>query len=365
MPVLFFIYFNGDVMKKIIITLLLLIPINVFGLEVSSKSAILMDQDSGRILYAKGIDDKRLIASTTKIMTAILAIESNKLEEKVIVSDEILKSYGSNIYLSVNEEIKLIDLVYGLMLRSGNDAAIAISVAVSNTTDNFVELMNKKAIEIGMINTSFCNPHGLDEKCENISTARDMALLTKYANSNGIYKKIVSTKRYVLKTNLKTYDWYNKNKLLSTYKYTTGGKTGFTEKARRTLVTTATKDNINLIVVSLNDPNDFTTHKDLYEYGFNNYKKYLILSKGDFNLINDYYKNLYIENDFYYLLKEDEVDKLSIKYKLNKINNPKDKEIVGSAFVYLDNTIIKEEKIHIRVTNKKESIIKRILNLFR
>ena len=365
MTVLFFIYLNGDIMKKIIIIFLLLIPINVFGLEVSSKSAILMDEDTGRILYAKDIDNKMLIASTTKIMTAILAIESNKLDSRITIGKEITASYGSNIYLSLNEEIKLIDLIYGLMLRSGNDASLSIAVAVSNSVDKFVRLMNDKALEIGMTNTSFCNPNGLDEKCENISTSRDMAILTKYANSNETYKKIVGTKRYISKTNLKTYDWYNKNKLLSTYKYTTGGKTGFTDKARRTLVTSATKDNINLIVVTLNDPNDFTTHKNLYEYGFNNFKRYLILSKGDFNLINDYYKNLYIKNDFYYLLKNDEVDKISVKYKLNKINNPKDKEIIGKAIVYLNNTIIKEENIYIRVSKKKESIISKILSIFK
>lgn len=353
-------------MKKLLLLLVLIFPISTYSLTVSSKSAILMDEDTGRILYAKEIDDKRLIASTTKIMAAVIAIESGKLEEKVTVSDEILKAYGSNIYLTVGEEIYLKDLVYGLMLRSGNDAALAISTSVTEVTNEFVKLMNEKAKEIGMINTYFCNPHGLDEKCDNISTARDMALLTKYANSIPFYKKVVGTKRYVIKTNLKTYDWYNKNKLLSTYEYTTGGKTGFTDRARRTLVTSATKDNINLIVVTLNDPSDFTTHKTLYEYGFNNYKKYLILSKKDFKLENNYYSDIYIKNDYSYLLKTDEIDKISVKYKLSKINKPKNNDKVGTAFVYLNNAIIKEEGIYVRIKEeKKESIFKRILNLFR
>ncbi len=353
-------------MKKIVLLILLLFPISTFAFSVSSKSAILMDEDTGRILYNKGIDDKRLIASTTKIMTAVIAIEGGELERTVVISDEILKSYGSNVYLSVGEEIKLIDLIYGLMLRSGNDAAIAISTIVADTTSKFVALMNEKALKIGMNNTTFCNPHGLDEKCENISTARDMALLTKYANSIPVYKKIVGTKRYIAKSNLKTYDWYNKNKLLGTYSYTTGGKTGFTDKARRTLVTSATKDDMNLIVVTLNDPNDFTTHKNLYEYGFNNYKRYLILSKSKFKLKNKYYEDIYIKNDYYYLLTESEIDKISIKYKLNKVNNPKTGSIVGKAIIYLDNTIIKEEDIYVKIKEKKkESIIKRILNLFK
>ena len=357
----------GDSVKKIIVVLFLfLIPFNIKAIEVSSKSAILMDEDTGRILYAKNIDNKSLIASTTKIMTGILAVESGKLDEIVTIKDDILKAYGSNIYISIGEKILLKDLVYGLMLRSGNDAAIAISSYVSNNTDNFVKLMNNKAKEIGMTNTYFCNPHGLDEECENISTARDMALLTKYANKNKIYKEIVGTKRHVTKTNLKTYDWYNKNKLLSTYEYTTGGKTGFTKKARRTLVTSATKDNLNLIVVTLNDPNDFTTHKNLYEYGFNNYKKYLILSKKKFGFKNDYYDNLYISDDIYYTFKKDELDNVYVKYKLDKIDSPRTGDKVGIIEIYIGNKKIITEDIFVKVKdNKKESIFKRILNIFR
>lgn len=353
-------------MKKIIILLLLLFPINILALTVTSKSAILMDEDSGRILYAKNIDDKKLIASTTKIMTAILAIESGKLEDKVIIKDDILEAYGSNIYLSIGEEITLKDLVYGLMLRSGNDAAISISSYVSESTENFVKLMNEKATELNMTNTTFCNPHGLDEKCENISSARDMALLTKYANSNDTYKEIVGTKRYVAKTNLKTYDWYNKNKLLSTYEYTTGGKTGFTEKARRTLVTSATKEDMNLIVVTLDDPNDFTTHEQLYEYGFNNYKKYLILSKKKFNLPNKYYDEVYIEEDIYYLFKEDEVDDVYIKYVIDKKDNPKTGDKVGTVEVYIDNKNIIKKDLLVRVKEEKKlNFFERIIEFFK
>lgn len=302
-------------------------------------------------------------------MTAVIAIESGKLDDKVIVSDEVLKAYGSNIYINVGEELYLKDLVYGLMLRSGNDASLAISTSVCDTTEEFVKLMNKKANELNMTNTYFCNPNGLDEVCENISTARDMALLTKYANKIPFYKQVVGTKRYTVKSNLKTYDWYNKNKLLSTYKYTTGGKTGFTEKARRTLVTTASKDDLNLIVVTLNDPNDFTTHKNLYEYGFNNYKKYLILDKDNFKVENKYYSDIYINNSFYYTLSNNELDKISIKYVFDKIDNPNNNDIVGKCVIYLNNTIIKEENIYVKVNEKKEekkeSIFKRILNWFK
>ena len=343
--------------------------INVGAASTNSASSyILMDETTGRVLASKDANSKRLIASITKIMTTVIAIESGKVDDIVIVDESVLKAYGSGIYIEVGEEISLKDLLYGLMLRSGNDAAIAISSYVSGSALDFVKLMNKKAEELNMTNTIFCNPHGLDEKCENISTARDMALLTKYANSNEIYKKIVGTKRHVAKSNLKTYDWYNKNKLLSTYEYTTGGKTGFTEKARRTLVTTASKDGTNLIVVTLNDPNDFTTHKNLYEYGFSNYKKYLILSKKKFNLDNKYYDKVYIKNDISYLFKQDEVDKVYIKYVIDKVDNPKNKDKVGVVEVYIDNKKVVTEDIFVSIkekTNQKIGLFERIINLFK
>jgi len=194
-----------------------------------------------------------------------------------------------------------------------------------------------------------------------------MALLTKYANKNETYKKIVGTKRHVAKSNLKTYDWYNKNKLLSTYEYTTGGKTGFTEKARRTLVTTASKEGTNLIVVTLNDPNDFTTHENLYEYGFSNYKKYLILSKKKFNLDNKYYEKVYIKNDISYLFKEGETDKLYIKYVIDKVENPKNGDKIGEAQVHIDNKKVITEDIFVSIKekNKKISLLERLKNLFK
>lgn len=354
-------------MKKLLLLFLLFITVQVNALGTSSECAILMDQDSGRILYAKNIDKQKLIASTTKIMTAVIAIESKKLDNTVKVDDSILKAIGSNIYIQVGEEITLRDLVYGLMLRSGNDASLAIANYVSKDETSFVSLMNKKAQELGMTSTIFCNPNGLDNECNNLSTARDMAVLTKYADSLKEYRKIVGTKKYIAKTNYKTYVWTNKNKLLKMYKYTTGGKTGFTEKAKRTLVTTATKDNMNLIVVTLNDPNDWTTHKDLYEYGFNNYTNYLILDKDTFNLKNTYYKHkLYIKNNYYYPLKESEKDYVSLNAKLYKIDNPKNKQKIGVMEVYYKNKKVHEEPIYITIKErKKESIFKRFLELFK
>ena len=168
------------------------------------------------------------------------------------------------------------------MLRSGNDAALAIASHVGGSKENFVFLMNEMAEDIGMKNSIFVNPSGLEEANgdANYSTVYDMALLTRYAMKNQDYKRIVGTKEIIVKSSLKTYKWFNKNKLLSSYKYCTGGKTGYTDKAKRTLVTTASNDELNLIVVTFNDGNDFNDHKELYEKYFNDYERIKVLDKS-------------------------------------------------------------------------------------
>lgn len=327
-------------MKKIIIILLvlILIPIKINALNLG-KSAILMEEDTKRVLASKNINKKMLIASTTKIMTAVLAIESGKMNKMVIVNDKVLESYGSNIYIKPGEKMKLKDLVYGLMMQSGNDAALMISDYLGGE-DNFVNKMNIKAKKIGMKNTIFTNPHGLDEKTENYSTAYDMALLMRYANSYPEFKKITGCKSHKVVTNDKTYLWKNKNKLLYTYKYTTGGKTGFTKKARRTLVTSASKDNLNLIAVTLNDPNDFKNHKELYEYGFNNYKMVKVFDKDKMDIKN---KKIYAIDDYYYPITNKEKDLITIDYK---INNNKNK--AGYAIIKLSGNVIHKEKLYLK-----------------
>ena len=314
-------------MKKILIFILLLIPLNIKATETetfssSGQCTILMDMDSKRILYADDIHTQRSIASITKIMTAILAIESGKIDDIVTIGDEINESYGSGIYIKQNEEMKLKDLVYGLMLRSGNDAALSIAKNVSGNVDEFVKLMNEKAQELGMKNTVFNNPSGLDTPKSNYSTAYDMALLTSYAMENEIYREITSKKKYTLKTNMNTYIWYNKNKLLNNYKYATGGKTGFTEIAKRTLVTTASKDNLNLVVVTLNDGNDFNDHKNLYEEAYNTYTNYQILKEGNIDIIDDEYYDdykFYIKDNFSYPLNNAETNNIVLNFKLETV----------------------------------------------
>ncbi len=356
-------------MKKIVILILmLLISINIKAYSSSATSTILMDTDNNRIIYASNIHEIRSVASISKIMTAIIAIESNKLDNEVTIGEEINTAYGSGIYISQGEVLKLKDLVYGLMLRSGNDAALAIAHYVGGNVNDFVKLMNKKAKEIGMKNTTFNNPSGLDQEKGNFSTAYDMAILTSYAMKNKIYREVTKTKNYKLKTNLNYYDWTNKNRLLNSYKYATGGKTGFTEKARRTLVTTATKDGVNLVVVTLNDGNDFNDHESLFEEAFQEYKNYSILKKGNINISDEkYYKKneLYIKNNFNYILTDDEKDNIIIKFELEKKYNYKDNDKVGKLIVKLSDEKIYEDDVYIKLKKTKISIWEIILGWFK
>lgn len=355
-------------MKKILLMLFffLILNISAYAIETSARSAILMDIDNNKILYEKNINEIRSVASISKIMTAVIAIESGKLDEEVTIGNEINSSYGSGIYIKEGEKLKLRDLVYGLMLRSGNDAAIAIAKYVGGNVDKFVEKMNEKAKELKMTNTTFNNPSGLDQDKGNYSTAYDMAKLTSYAMKLDDYKKITSTKKYTLTTNKNTYVWINKNKLLSVYKYTTGGKTGFTEIAKRTLVTTASKDNINLVVVTLNDGNDWQDHQNLFEYGFDNYTNYKILNKGKINIYNEKYYldyELYINNDFNYLLNNNEKDSLIFKYELNKQRKINNGDEVGKLNIYSGDKKIHEEKIYVKELKVKEkTFFKKILD---
>lgn len=358
-------------MKKLVVAVIsfIILPVNLFA--ISAQKAVVMDLNSGRVLYDLNSHDERLIASITKIMTCIIAINYSDLEKMVVTDESILEAYGSSVYLSVGEEIKLKDLLYGLMMRSGNDAAIAIAKTVAGSVENFVYLMNEYASTIGMKNTHFVNPHGLDNNgVGNKSSAYDMALLTKVAMQNEIFRTIFGTREYKATSNLKTYDWDGKNKLYSMYEYATGGKTGYTDAARKTLVTTASKDNKNLVVVTLNDSNDFNDHKSLYETYFAKYDAVLALDKNNFQVDDNYYKNanFYIRNDYYALVTNEEKKDLKINitlYKYDKIYNDMK---IGEARVMLNDTELHKESIYLKKEveekPKKESLWKKICRWF-
>ena len=358
-------------MKYLWLLILFLIPFKVYG----TSSYIVMDADSKRVIEGANTLEKKLIASTTKIMTALIALENGALDEKIKVDKDVLKAYGSNIYIEIDEEITLRDLLYGLLLRSGNDAAIEIANVIAGSMDKFVQMMNEKAKEIGMTSTTFINSSGLEneKKQGNTSTAYDMALLMSYAINNKDFVEISGTKRHIATTNYKTYDWYNKNKLLTSYKYTIAGKTGFTKLARRTLVTAALKDDKRLVIVTLNDPDDFDTHKYLYEKNFKKYNKVTILKKGKINVPNNvFYDNLYIDKDINVLLTPLEEKELIINYELEKKTKYEDREVVGTVLIKLDNKIISKEPIYVSKGNDKkndskdkESLLQRIIKFLK
>ena len=354
-------------MKKIllvVVVFLLLIKSNVYAYDTSASS-IVIDTDSGRVLYEKNADEKRLIASITKIMTAVIAIENKNLDDVVIVGDEVNKMYGSNIYIKPGEKLRLRDLLYGLILRSGNDAAVAIAYYVSGSEEDFVKMMNEKAKKIGMSNTTFRNCHGLDEETQNYSTARDMSFLAKYATKLFDYAEIASTKNYKLKTNYNSYSWINRNKLLKEYEYATGGKTGYTPKAGKTFVSTASKNNLNLTIVTLSDNDMYNTHKELYDYYFSKYKNVLIIDKDNISFGNNPYGDLYVKNDFYYPLTEDEKEKVKVDVDLYNLTDFSSDDKIGEIYVTFDNDEIFRENVYVKNTKKdNESFFSKVLKFF-
>lgn len=343
-------------MKKILCFLvLLLVPVKVFA--ISASSYIAYDLDNDIVYYEKNVDDKRLIASITKILTAIVTIENVDINKNVLVGEEVLKAYGSAVYIEVGEKLTIKDLLYGLMLRSGNDAAIVLAKNVAGSSDNFVKLMNKLATDIGMKNSYFINPHGLEDNDGNgnISTAKDMALLTRYAMKNKVFREIFGTKKYTVKTNYKTYSWTNKNKLLLSEDYITGGKTGFTKKAHRTLVTTGSRNNINVVIVTLNDGNDFLDHKNMYEEIFRKYKSVKVLDKDKIRIKGEkLYKDntLYINNEIYVSVLSDK-DKIEIDYNIYENKKYRDNDVVGKVKIKLNDKVVRVEDVYVKVKEVK------------
>ena len=243
---------------------------------VSAEKAIVLDAVSGRILYQKNADQKSLIASTTKIMTALIICEQCNVLDRMRIPKEAVGIEGSSMYLKEGEVLTLQELLYGLMLSSGNDAAVALAIYCGGTVGGFAELMNDKARTLGMTGTHFENPNGLDSP-GHFSTARDLAILAAYAMENPVFYKTVSTKsvkigeRYL----------HNHNKLLWQVEGADGVKTGYTRAAGRILVSSATRNGRRVIAVTLNAPDDWNDHAHLLEEGFARYSVQRIVSAGD------------------------------------------------------------------------------------
>ncbi len=346
-------------MKKLIVLFLcifLLIP----SVYADAHAYVVMDASSGRVLLGKNMDEKNLIASTTKIMTALIALENAHLDMLIEAGEEVLTVYGSMLYLDVGECLTLKDLLYGLMYQSGNDAAMVIASNIM-PYDKFIDEMNRKAVMLGMKNTVFENPHGLDDETKNYSTAYDMALLMRYATKNDVFMEITGQKKYVADSNIERHIWYNKNKLLSSYRYATSGKIGYTTNSKHVFASSAKKGEEEVVIATIKDTDRFNTHESLYEQVFNEYDKYMILNKYTFSLKEDYYNNyhLFIKNDFEVMLNDEEKDEIKLEIKLKKLQKVNNNDSVGYVEVYVKDELLHSEEIY---AISEESKLEKIKN---
>ena len=244
--------------------------------EVSAQSAILIDAQSGRVLFEKNADERRLLASTTKIMTGLLVCETQDLAREISVPAEAAGVEGSSLYLKAGERVTIETLLYGLMLRSGNDAAVALAIASGGSVEAFCARMNERAQELGMQNTHFENPNGLDGE-EQFSTARDLSKLAAAAMENETFRKVVSSKHFSSGARSFT----NHNKLLWRVEGCDGVKTGYTKKAGRILVASAARDGRRLVCVTMNDPDDWRDQSALFDYGFSAFRLKSVVRCGE------------------------------------------------------------------------------------
>ncbi len=321
----------------------------------SARGMCVMEKDSTRVLYEKDMHTTRSNASTTKIVTAITVLtHCDDLDEVITVDNKSIGIEGTSIYLRKGEQLSVRDLLYGLMLRSGNDSAVALACHVGTTEENFVNMMNKLCKDIGAKNTHFANPHGLDN-AEHYTTAYDLALVTAYALDNPVFAEIVSTKHYTIpKTNLSEARYLtNKNRLLNSLDGCVGVKTGFTSRAGRCLVSAIKRNGVTLVCVVLNCGPMFEESVELLNKAYNEYNFAPVVIKNE-PIYNEYYidnvrgtLNLFADETYIYPVKESEKDKLKVVYKLNELTkNIGEGEEVGEISVFYDNHLQKTIKLY-------------------
>lgn len=351
----------------------------------SSKNIVVLERNSNRILYEKNSCEKVPIASTTKIMTAIIVLENSNLSEILTVSKESASINGSKLGLNPHSKISLNDCLYGLMLRSGNDCALALAEHISNSTEDFVTLMNEKAKSLGLTNTHFTSPHGLDNE-KHYSTAYELAILTNYALKNDIFRKIVSTKSISIIFNNKLCTISNTNELLGSIPNVYGVKTGFTSKAGRCLVSSCKKGNLDLIIVVLgaNTKKQRTTDSiNLINYIFKNYKMIDIsdIVANDFSNFQKYFHNnilllktqttpiIELENTSNFLFPIVSINPVKLKSKIyfTKIltpDTPYNSEI-GKFELYNNNELLLSLKILLKNSLTRNSLKYYFYNSFK
>lgn len=339
--------------------------------EVSASSAILVDADSGRVLYEKNAYEQRSIASITKLMTALVAVECGlDPDKKLTIRQEWTGIEGSSMYLKAGEELTLRELLYGLLLASGNDAAVAIAGCCGGDVETFVSYMNDKAQELGMADTHFANPNGLDDP-EHYSTAADMALLGRAVMEQPLLAEIVATGSATVAGRSLT----NHNKLLWQYEGCIGLKTGYTDEAGRTLVSCAQCNGQRLIAVTLNAPDDWRDHTALFDYGFATWPRQILARAGkeawsvrvSGSLVG--LVGVCTYNDIYYPLSQDERVRAVLTLAREVEAPVKKGSIAGEIRFYLDETLIGtsylvySQDVHTDLS-KYESLLERIGNFF-
>lgn len=346
------IYFSSMILPQTIQT------VSSTGIEVNAKAFVVIDSDSGRVLTEKNKDTQLAMASTTKIMTALVALENTTdLDETFATDNRAVGLEGTSIYLRKDEHLSMRHLLLGLMLASGNDASLAIAYKVGNgNLQNFINMMNKKAEDLGLHNTHFDNPHGLDSKTH-YTSAYDLAIITAEAMKNQNFRDIVKIKFAQIPSNIQGQNRFlrNKHKLLqANYAGCEGVKTGFTDNALRCCVTSVLRDNMRLICVVLNCPNMFEDSKLLLENCFNNYSSTNLLKPNkyidsipvkDGNIDS---VKVYTKESISYPLKQSELNKINIKIVLPEFIDkptPKDSKI-GEYKIYLNNDLIFSVKIY-------------------
>ena len=278
----------------------------------SSDAAVLIDAKSGAVLYSKNADKRLPMASTTKIMTALVVIENSHPEDIVKVSQTAAGVEGSSIYLEAGESISVNDLLYGLLLESGNDAATALAEGVFGSVENCCRVMNERAKSMGLVNTNFTNPHGLDDE-NHYTTAYELSLIAKSAMKNDLFRSIVGTKSYVTSGENVRY-FSNHNRLLKSFEGAVGVKTGYTSRSGRCLVSASSRGGEEYIAVTLNDRDDWNDHKMMHSFALDNFGGYEIADTQNFEIYAGFSK--YIACDDVYITVSGESD-FTLDYKLS------------------------------------------------
>lgn len=260
---------------------ILVSSVSAYAIADEAECACVINGATGDVVLSKNIGQRHAMASTTKIMTAILAIENSNPDDIITVSANAANQEGSAAYIEENMQIYMKDMLYGLMLNSGNDAAVAIAEHISGSVEMFAELMNEKCVQLDLRNTHFVNPNGLDDP-NHFTTAADLAKLARYAMQNETFREIVATQTMQIKPINSDITLYfsNHNKLLGSYEGATGIKTGYTQSTGRCLVSAAKRDGMEFIAVTLNDNDDWNDHAELLDYAFSKHYPKKVIEKG-------------------------------------------------------------------------------------